>query len=536
MKRIISLVLMVMVLLLPMSVYATDLDLDLDIKVDASILLGTWESVATVDAIDEFNYEESSHERMIVKYGDRAALKTVEFKVDNVASFITFTGFKPDYYWKENIINLWGLHDCKMTVQVINDNYYLFMENKDGTFKDTGKYGYYVFKKISDAEATDTSVKPIDTPKTKRLSDSYELSGKIVEFKDVSDASAWARHTIQELHDSGMLAETAFTSYKEGITRQDFVYLMVKLYENLKDQAITIDPEISFTDSNDHYVLKAASIGITSGIGNQQFGPDRVINREQMATFIVKTLELSGISLMISDEVQAFSDDEAISSWAKNATYLAKNNDILNGVGNNMYSPKKEATHEQALMITHKLMTQYGNLTWGQSLDKDRVYIKINEALYQLPLNEDMILVDESVYFKTYKDINNFIASVNLDTSNINYTELSNPNVKGVLTFEEDVVDIKLENIYYGVDMTGEKLSINILDGTYTGMVNNLFENNQYSYSGYVPVKYYDQDKNPFYIYTLPTDKVCALLKRTYEVTYNSLWDIYVIEFSSVEE
>ena len=51
-----------------------------------------------------------------------------------------------------------------------------------------------------------------------------------------------------------------------------------------------------------------------------------------------------------------FQDDSSISSWAKEYVYLANKNGILSGVGNNMMTPKSNATKQEAMIMSIRIL------------------------------------------------------------------------------------------------------------------------------------------------------------------------------------
>lgn len=173
-------------------------------------------------------------------------------------------------------------------------------------------------------------------------------------FADTTDPlkngtpSSWAIENIKTLSTYGQLRQSAFTNYQGEITRLDFIYLAVTLYEKLNQTEIVVNSSIHFTDTADLYAMKGATIGITSGTGGGKFGPTDLLTREQMATMMVKVLTLSNIKLETSK--QLFKDDSDISGYAKESIYQASNYGIITGFDNNV-TPKGNAKIEQVLLI-----------------------------------------------------------------------------------------------------------------------------------------------------------------------------------------
>ena len=71
----------------------------------------------------------------------------------------------------------------------------------------------------------------------------------------------------------------------------------VRLAETLTGKSITPAAANTFTDTNNAYVLKAYAAGITTGTSATTFFPTPLLNRQQMATFLHRTLQYVGEEL-----------------------------------------------------------------------------------------------------------------------------------------------------------------------------------------------------------------------------------------------
>jgi len=176
-----------------------------------------------------------------------------------------------------------------------------------------------------------------------------------VSFASTDEPSIWAKDFVEELKAYQEIRSSAFTDYQDNITRGEFIYLTVKMIEIVQGKAIQVDPNISFSDTNDIYALKGASAGITSGIGGGKFGPDMLLTREQMATLLVNTLDSLDMKIA-PNSGYAFVDDSEFSSWASNAIYTVKSNGIMDGVGNDKFNASGNTTTEAAIVVVTKLI------------------------------------------------------------------------------------------------------------------------------------------------------------------------------------
>jgi hypothetical protein len=148
------------------------------------------------------------------------------------------------------------------------------------------------------------------------------------------------------------------------ISRREFSGLVVALYEHIREPVFLEDGINPFVDTTEEAVLKAYSLGIVTGVGNDKFAPEAFLTREQasvMMTRVYKALEWDGWSLdqdgtytghkLDIEGVNPFADDVQISDWAKESVYFMVKSNIINGVGNNSFDAQGRATREQAFKI-----------------------------------------------------------------------------------------------------------------------------------------------------------------------------------------
>ena len=85
-------------------------------------------------------------------------------------------------------------------------------------------------------------------------------------------------------------------------------------------------------------VAWAVAAGITDGTGQGLFSPDRPVTREMLATFFYR---YAGTPEAEADD---FADQAEIAGWAQTGTIWAKASGLMQGVGNNVFDPKTEAS------------------------------------------------------------------------------------------------------------------------------------------------------------------------------------------------
>lgn len=241
----------------------------------------------------------------------------------------------------------------------------------------------------------------------------------------VSEPSDWAVNSVNHLMHSKEFRQSVFTNYQGNLTRKEFIYLAVRAYEVMMDTEVIVDDAISFVDTDDLYALKGATIGITDGIGDGKFGPEIIMPREQLAVFIHRLMELTGITLNEATEY-TFVDDSDFSDWARMAIYSMKANEIIQGVGNDRFDAKGYGTVEQALVIIDRVIGFS-----GVSIDtelfkftKENISIGDTSIFYFEPIPE------EGIYWGGYIMVPDEIRSKNMLVIN------NNPHSRGD-TYEE---------------------------------------------------------------------------------------------------
>ncbi len=187
---------------------------------------------------------------------------------------------------------------------------------------------------------------------------------------------------VQQAEELGLIPECLESAdLREPITRAEFVAVAVKVYENLSGTAAIPAVDNPFTDCNDIEVLKGYNVGITNGVTDTTFAPDRLLNREQMATMLTRTFKrvtMPGWTLATDSEYKLdytkpapFADDAQIGNLFRDSVYFMAANKIINGFSDGNFRPKNvtdkqaaqgyaNATRQQTLAIAVRLVNNLG--------------------------------------------------------------------------------------------------------------------------------------------------------------------------------
>ena len=156
--------------------------------------------------------------------------------------------------------------------------------------------------------------------------------------------SAWAKDIVAKAIEQGLVPENLQGNYTKPITRAEFCALAATLYESRNGE---ITERSTFSDTKDVNVEKLASLGVVAGVGNGKFAPDRQITREQAATMLAALAGVLGKP--IEESEPKFADNSDISSWAIPYVGKMQTSGIMNGTGNDRFSPQGSYTREQSI-------------------------------------------------------------------------------------------------------------------------------------------------------------------------------------------
>lgn len=104
------------------------------------------------------------------------------------------------------------------------------------------------------------------------------------------------------------------------------------------------------------YIEWAVKNRIVQGIGNNKFGPDSQITREQMAVMMQNYAQSTGYTLPVSVAAVTFSDSANISAYAKDAVAAIQQVGLMQGKGSNAFDPAGSATRGEASAILRRFV------------------------------------------------------------------------------------------------------------------------------------------------------------------------------------
>lgn len=186
-----------------------------------------------------------------------------------------------------------------------------------------------------------------------------------------SKASPWATTELNSAFEYGLMPDILLgKDLTQAITREEFCELALLLYEKTTGKSAVAASPNPFKDTTNPQILKAYSLKITSGTSATTFSPLQLINREQCATMLYRTITAikpeSDYSVV---GLKDFPDQKHISEFAIIPTkYMAKLG-IIKGDASGNFMPKAitsseiaagygRATREAALLMSVRTYEQ----------------------------------------------------------------------------------------------------------------------------------------------------------------------------------
>lgn len=170
-------------------------------------------------------------------------------------------------------------------------------------------------------------------------------------FSDVPE-DFWGYEAVKTLYYKNIISGKSSSLFCPGdkITRAEFAKLITESAD-IKDA----NGALSFTDVSEKdwffpYISAAVSNGIILGKSEEVFAPYEFITRQDAAVMISRIFKGEQKSTN-----QKFSDDSEIADYARDAVYILRNKNIING-SNGRFNPANNLTRAEAAQIIKNLL------------------------------------------------------------------------------------------------------------------------------------------------------------------------------------
>ena len=196
---------------------------------------------------------------------------------------------------------------------------------------------------------------------TLALSSTEDQAGMFtLRLRNTAKTSTWAQSDVNfALNDNLLDLDLLGNDYTKNISRLQFCSVVVRLAEEMTGKSITPAAANTFTDTNNAYVLKAYAAGITSGTSATTFSPDATLNRQQMATFLYRTLRYIEKNsdykyTSYTSKLSNYADNAQLESWAVESMAFMNALDLIKGTSDTTLSPNNKCTIEQAIAVAER--------------------------------------------------------------------------------------------------------------------------------------------------------------------------------------
>lgn len=201
------------------------------------------------------------------------------------------------------------------------------------------------------------------TFKTSHFS-SFVIGYNIVAFDDVSE-DAWYKNAVDFVASRKIANGTGNHIYNPdaNLKRCDFIVLLMNAYQISPDRKAEFENIKPFEDAGDmyytDYLQVAKGLGISNGIGNNIFAPEKEITRQEMFVMLynaLRSLEELPDSI-IDNKLEDYDDSDNVASWAKESLSILLNGGIISGNENSL-DPTQKTTRAEIAQVLYNLLSK----------------------------------------------------------------------------------------------------------------------------------------------------------------------------------
>lgn len=175
-------------------------------------------------------------------------------------------------------------------------------------------------------------------------------------FSDVA-SSLWSSRVIKEMAAKHIIEGITDTEFNPGghVTRAQFAALLARAL-GLKAVGSTHFKDVNPGDWHEQVIAAVSEAGIVLGRSSDTFAPDDVITREEMAVMVVRAYEhVKGEQVTLSN-TDSFSDQAQVHEWAQNAVRGAQQVGLIQGRSNNQFAPQALMTRAESAQVIANLL------------------------------------------------------------------------------------------------------------------------------------------------------------------------------------
>ena len=219
-----------------------------------------------------------------------------------------------------------------------------------GTITVTDRFGDAV-KVTENADGTYTFTMPNGQVTVKATFVETEEPAPAMPFTDVHEGD-WFYEEVLYAYENGLMNGVGDNRFapNSATTRGMLVTILYRLEG---EPAVTGEAGFDDVAAGQWYtdaVIWAAANDIVNGIGDNQFGPENTLTREQLVTMLYRYAQNKGYDVTASADLSGYPDAGQIQSWAQEAMTWAVAEGIVEGMDGNL-NPAGNATRAQIATI-----------------------------------------------------------------------------------------------------------------------------------------------------------------------------------------
>ncbi|MBQ4087367.1 MAG: S-layer homology domain-containing protein, partial [Clostridia bacterium] len=181
----------------------------------------------------------------------------------------------------------------------------------------------------------------------------------VVNFSDLGEA-AWASTAIKALAEDGVVSGKGDGKFypNDTVTREEFVKIIVEALDIYNKNASASFDDVQDSRWSYGYIASAVHAGIIKGVSDTEFNPAGTMSRQDMAVIMYRVAGLLGLD--VAGDSSVFADNADIADYAKEAVGALSGAGIINGTGNDCFSPKGTVTRAQAAKVVYEVLNAVG--------------------------------------------------------------------------------------------------------------------------------------------------------------------------------
>ncbi len=182
-------------------------------------------------------------------------------------------------------------------------------------------------------------------------------------IKDI-EGVLWAADSINNLYNKGIIAGNGNGYFlpNNSVKREEFLKMIILAADIPLDET----GDLQFKDVNKNawyfaYVNTAYKKGIINGMSETEFGIGENITRADMVVMMKRVLDSCNLEIESVRPAKVFDDYEKIPSYAGTSITTLYMAGVVEGTGDNMFTPENTATRAEAAVIINRCLQLLNN-------------------------------------------------------------------------------------------------------------------------------------------------------------------------------